>query len=255
MASPTKSEGVRHKVNRAFKALWGGIVSAFFALLVILFWSADISSCIKGNDSAEEKEAAKLKIIEVSVKNVRHVKIENALDSLWLRVTAKENPKLFIVDSDDINAASFGSGRFLVWDGLADLPDSMIDAIFAHEIAHDILRHSKKAQDVKDLTDFVGDVLSVFGQADAPTENTLKKWVGYTALPKYSRTQEFEADAKAVEILGKLGYSQPEKRLGETLQVLLDKYGNRGGGFFDSHPATAERIQRLRSQAEHAPKK
>jgi Zn-dependent protease with chaperone function len=249
MWSPTKSEGVRHKVSRAFKALWAGIVSVFFTLLLILFWSADISSCLQRDHSAEEREAAKLKIIEVSAKNVRHVKIEDKLDGLWLRATGKENPKLFIVDSQEINAASFGSGRFLVWDGVADLTDSSIDAIFAHEIAHDILRHSKKAQDVKDLTDFVGDVLSVFGQADAPAENTLKRWVGYTALPKYSRTQEFEADAKAVEILRELGYSQPEKQLGEALQVLLDKYGNRGGSFFDSHPATTERIQRLRSQA------
>jgi predicted Zn-dependent protease len=108
----------------------------------------------------------------------------------------------------------------------------------------------KKAQDVKDLTDFVGDVLSIFGQADAPTENTLKKWVGYTALPKYNRNQEFAADAKAVEILRELGCDKPENQLGDALQVLLDKYGNLGGGFFDSHPSTTERIQRLRSQAE-----
>ncbi len=255
MDSPSRLEDIRYKVNRAFKALWGGIVSAFFALLVIFFWSADIWSWISGGDSARQQDAAKLKITEVSASNPRHAKIEHALDRLWLRATGKENPELFIVDSQEINAASFGSGRFLVWDGVADLPDSIIDTIFAHEIAHDILRHSKKAQDVKDLTDFVGDVLSVFGQANASTENTLKKWVGYTALPKYSRTQEFEADAKAVEILRELGYTEAEKRLGDGLQILLDKYGNLGGGFFDSHPSTTERIQRLRSQAEHATKK
>jgi Zn-dependent protease with chaperone function len=153
------------------------------------------------------------------------------------------------------SAASFGSGRFLVWDGGADLPDSMIDPVLAHEVAHDILRHSKKAQDVKDLTDFIGDVLSIFGRADASTENTLKKWVSYAALPKYSRNQEFEADAKAIEILRELGCAQPEKRLGDALQVLLDKYGNLGGGFFDSHPSTTERIQTLRSLADNKTKK
>ena len=79
--------------------------------------------------------------------------------------------------------------------------------------------------------------------------------MGYTALPKYSRKQEFEADAKAVEILTELGYNEPEKQLSETLQVLLDKYGNLGGGFFDNHPSTTERIQRLRSQAETRTKK
>jgi Zn-dependent protease with chaperone function len=172
MDSPSKLQNILYKVNRAFKAVWGGIASVFFFLMVILFWSADISSCIKEDDSAGERDAAKLKIIEVSAENARHAKIEYALDSIWLRATGKENPKVFIADSHAINAASFGSGRFLVWDGVVDLPDSTINAIFAHEIAHDILRHSKKAQDVKDLTDFVGDVLSVFGRADALTENT-----------------------------------------------------------------------------------
>lgn len=249
MDSTTKPERIRQKMKAWLKALWGGIVSVFFVLLIILFWGANISSCIRGGDSARELDAAKLKIIEVNSKNDRHAKIEHALDGVWLGATdGKQNPKLFIADSRDINAASFGSGRFLVWDGVADLPDSMLDAIFAHEVAHDILRHSKKAQDVKDLTDFVGDVLSVFGQADAPTENTLKKWVGYTALPKYSRNQEFEADTKAVEILRELGHDEPEKEFSEVLQALLDKYGNLGGGFFDSHPSATERIQRLRSQ-------
>jgi len=251
MASPSRLEAIRYKVSRAFKALWGGIISVFFFLLIILFWSADISSCIKRDDSEEEKQAAKLKIIEVSAENVRHAKIEHALDRLWLGATGKENPKLLIVDSQEINAASFGSGRFLVWDGVANLPDAIIDSIFAHEIAHDLLRHSKKAQDAKDLTDFVGDVLSVFGRTDAETENTLKRWVGYTALPKYSRNQEFEADAKAIEILAALGHDHPEAELSKALQVLLDKYGNTGGRFLDSHPSTSERIQRLNDGARH----
>jgi Zn-dependent protease with chaperone function len=256
MEPTTKPEQIRYKMKRGLKALWGGIVSVFFVLLIVVFWGANISSCISGGDTARESEAKKLKIVEASDKNDRHVKIKHALDSVWFGASnAKEDPKLFIVDSPDINAASFGSGRFLVWDGVADLPDSAIKAIFAHEVAHDILRHSKKAQDMKDLTDFFGDALSVFGQVDAGTENTLKKWVGYTTLPKYSRNQEFEADAKGVEILTELGDQQPEKELSDALQVLLDKYGNIGGGFLDDHPSTAERIKRLRSQAERRTKK
>ena len=256
MDSAAKPQRVGEAMKRSLKALWGGVISAFFILLLLVLWGANISSCITGEDSASGKDGKKLSIVEFNDKNPRHVKIEHALQSVWIGATdAKDGPKLFIADSHDINAASFGSGRFLVWDGMADLPDSMVSAIFAHEVAHDILRHSKKAQDVKDLTDFFGDVLSVFGRADAGTEKTLKKWVGYTALPKYSRSQELEADAKAVEILTMLGDADPEKELAEALQLLLDKYGNLGGGFFDSHPSTVDRIQRLRSQAEARMKK
>jgi Zn-dependent protease with chaperone function len=218
---------------------------------MMVFWGANISSCITGEDSGGGENGKKLSIIQVNDKNARHAKIEHALQSVWIGATdARESPKVFIADSQDINAASFGSGRFLVWDGVADLPDSMVTAIFAHEVAHDMLRHSKKAQDVKDLTDFFGDVLSVFGQGDVGTEKTLKRWVGYTAVPKYSRDQEFEADAKAVEILRAMGHREPEKELADALQLLLGKYGNLGGGFFGSHPSTADRVQRLRSQAE-----
>ncbi len=81
----------------------------------------------------------------------------------------------------------------------------------------------------------------------------LKKWVGYTTLPKYSRNQEFEADRKAIEILKALGENNPEKELSQALQLLLDKYGNTGGGFLDSHPSTSERIQRLKSVDQHRP--
>lgn len=250
------NQSFRHKMKRGVRTFFRGIVSVFFLLLMLVLWGANFSSCISGKDSTRKSEAIKVKIVEVDVSDARHAKIKDALDSIWFGATsAKDGPKLFIADSREINAASFGSGRFLVWDGVANLPDSMIRAILAHEVAHDLLRHSKKAQDVKDLTDFLGDVLSSVGQADAETEGTLKKWVGYTTLPKYSRNQEFEADAKAIKILTALGDNESEKHLSETLQVLLDKYGNLGGGFFDDHPSTAERIQRLRSQAESRMKK
>lgn len=243
-------------MRRGLKGLWGAIVSVFSILLMIVLWGANISSCITGEDSGASKGGKKLSIIEVNNQNGRHVKIEHILESVWFGATsARENPKVFIADSRDINAASFGSGRFLVWDGVADLPDSVVTAIFAHEVAHDILRHSKKAQDVKDVTDFFGDMLSVFGEADVATEKTLKKWVSYTALPKYSRNQEFEADSKAVEILRVLGHREPETEFADALQLLLAKYGDLGGGFFDNHPSTTERIQGLRSRRENSGKK
>jgi Zn-dependent protease with chaperone function len=244
MDSAGKLQRVRAAAKRCLKALWAGLVSAFFITVVIIFLGANISSCIVEDDVGDKA----LSIVEADNRNERHVKLARALYAVWAR--AREvtgEPTMFIAESPDINAASFGSGRFLVWDGVADLPDSMIDAIFAHEVAHDILRHSKKAKDVKDLTDFIGDILSVLGNADRGTEETLKKWVGYAALPKYSRTQEFDADAKAVQILTRMGHREPETELADALQFLLIKYGSLGGGFFDRHPSLKERLSRLRS--------
>ncbi|PWT79773.1 MAG: hypothetical protein C5B58_12875 [Acidobacteria bacterium] len=249
MREPNKAERLREKIASSIKTVWSGILSALVMAFVILLWAANASTCVSGRETAQPN-ANKLKIVELNQQNGRHVKLERALSEVWFGATnAQEKPTLFVVNSSDINAASFGFGRFLVWDGLADLPDSIMRPIFAHEVAHDILKHSKRARDVKDLTDFFGDVLSVFGRTDLDTENTLKRWVGYTALPKYNRTQEFEADAKAVEILSMLGDSSPSREMSVALQVLIEKYGNSGGGFLDSHPATTERIQRLNSRA------
>jgi predicted Zn-dependent protease len=250
MREANERELLRHKIGNSIITVWSGIASALFVGFVILLWAANASTCMRGRETVQ-RNASNLKIVEVNQQNSRHAKLERALSEVWFGATnAQEKPTLLIVDSSDINEASFGSGRFLVWDGVADLPDSITRPIFAHEVAHDILRHSKKSQDLKELTDFFGDVLSVFGRADADTESTLKKWVGYTALPKYSRKQEFEADAKAVQILATLGEPQPSREMGQALQVLLEKYGDVGGGFFDSHPSTKERIQRFRIQAE-----
>jgi len=244
-----RGELLREKITSSIKNVWSGIVSALLLAFVILLWAANASTCVSGRETAQGN-AKNLKIVELNQRNRRHVKLEHALCEVWFGATnAQENPTLLIANSSDINAASFGFGRFLVWDGVADLPDSIMRPIFAHEVAHDILKHSKKAQEVKDLTDFFGDLFSVFGRAGIDTENTLKRWVGYTTLPKYSRTQEFEADAKAVEILSILGDPSPAREMSEALQVLIERYGSTGGGFLDSHPATTERIQRLDGRA------
>jgi hypothetical protein len=102
-------EQIRHKMTRGLKALWGGIVSIFSVLLILLLWSANFSSCIKGDDSARAREAKKLKIVQADGQNERHAKIQHALQSVWFGATGgKDGPKLFVVDSRDINAASFG---------------------------------------------------------------------------------------------------------------------------------------------------
>jgi predicted Zn-dependent protease len=249
MREPNKGELLREKIASSIKNVWSGLVSVALMAFVILLWAANASTCVSRRETAQ-RSANNLKIVELDQQNGRHVKLQRVLSEVWFGATnAQEKPTLLIVNSSDINAASFGFGRFLVWDGVADLPDWIMRPIFAHEVAHDILKHSKKAQEVKDLTDFFGDLLSVFGRTDLDTENTLKRWVGYTALPKYSRTQEFEADTKAVEILNMLGDPNPSREMSEALRILIEKYGNTGGGFLDSHPATTERIQQLNGRA------
>lgn len=147
-----------------------------------------------------------------------------------------------------VNAVSFGGARFLFWVGASRLPTWEIDGIAAHEVAHDRLEHSRKAVELQDVTSFFGEVLGLLGGANSSGQEVLSEWVDLAAFPRYSRQQELQADAKAVEILRAAGYGFPQQTYSDTLRLLLEKYGNAGGGRFDSHPATTERIARLAQQ-------
>jgi predicted Zn-dependent protease len=100
-------------------------------------------------------------------------------------------------------------------------------------------------RDTDDLRNFFVEVLSLFGGADKETENTLQEWSSKLILPKYSRSQEYEADEYAVQVLFQCGYEKPELIYADTLSLIQNKLGNSGGGFFDYHPSTDERVQKI----------
>jgi len=181
--------------------------------------------------------------------NVRHEVIRRSLNSVWDAAAQSETrPQLAIAESKELNAASFGNGTFLFWDGVADLPASEIDAIAAHEVAHDHLRHSKKAAELRDVTQFFSQLIGLVGGASDGGQRIVSDWVDLASLPKYSRTQEFQADSLAVEYLGDLGYDHPRELFAETLRALELRYGSAGGGLWDSHPGIQERLKRVASE-------
>jgi Zn-dependent protease with chaperone function len=232
-----------HRLLQTAKEILESALSWLFLLLVIVVFAAKCAGPLitgQGKDSG-------LQIVEADMTNPTHKKIASALERVWSVSSsgAETNMKLFIANSPDINAASFGNGRFLFWAGTAELPEDLLEAISAHEVAHDMLKHSRNAGELRDLTDFFGEAVSFITGSDDPTEQTLKDWFGKTVIPRYSRAQELEADIKAVALLGLVGTENPKKAMSACLETLLSKYGNSGGRFFDSHPSTKERIERL----------
>jgi Zn-dependent protease with chaperone function len=227
------------------KEILENVLSWLFLLLMLVVFAA---RCAGPAITGQRKDSG-LQIVEADMTNPTHKKIASALERVWSVSSsgAETNMKLFIANSHDINAASFGNGRFLFWAGTADLPEDLLEAISAHEVAHDMLKHSRNAGELRDLTDFFGEAVSFITGSDDPTEETLKRWFGNTVLPKYSRTQELEADTKAVLLLELAGTQNPKKTMSSCLETLLSKYGNSGGKFFDSHPSTKERIERLKA--------
>jgi metalloprotease len=147
--------------------------------------------------------------------------------------------RVSIVDDAAINAATAGSGRYLVTTGLLDrATDDQLRGVLAHEIAHEDLGHPAKAQ-------IIGTGLSVgvaLLEQLFPGSSSFSPIAGTLITNNYTRPLELEADRHAVTLLERAGYSK--RTMVDTLAWLMRQAGNSGGGL-SSHPATSERIQAL----------
>jgi Zn-dependent protease with chaperone function len=147
-----------------------------------------------------------------------------------------------IVDDPTINAANAGAGRFLVTRGLLDKAnDQQLQAVLAHEIAHDDLGHVAKAQT---LGTGVGLGAALLSQI-FPQTGGIAQIAGTLVTRAYSRSEELQADRHGAELLGRVG--APKGSMEQTLEWLRATEGSGGGGgFLSTHPGIDERIEALK---------
>lgn len=154
------------------------------------------------------------------------------------RIAGLEPRSITIVATSepDFNAASAGRGRFIVTRGFTEATRSVTWGVVAHEIAHDHLGH-------------VGQVLAletgwtVFDCLVGGLAGALGSRGFRLAERSFEQSQEYDADDHAVELLRRAG--RPPGLLRYALELLLQTYGETGGGWFATHPSTADRIDRL----------
>jgi Zn-dependent protease with chaperone function len=147
-----------------------------------------------------------------------------------------------ILDDPSINAANAGSGRFFVTKGLLDRAnDGQLMAIMAHEAAHEDLNHVARAQ-VRAAG--VGIGIAILDQV-FPGSGVVTPIAGQLVLSKYSREEEFAADAHGAELLQRAGVRR--ELMADTLSWLMQQSGGSEGGFFSTHPGTTDRIAALRN--------
>lgn len=133
-----------------------------------------------------------------------------------------------LVSSSVPGAYSDDDATLYVTDGLLRMPAAVIDAVVAHEVAHEVLGHrgSRRALAMSLRAGF-----SVVGFV-VPGAGLLDFVVNPIVVRAFSRQQELEADRKAVEILRALGYTAPRRAMAEAL-VAIDK----AGGTTDEEPS------------------
>lgn len=147
-----------------------------------------------------------------------------------------------LVPTDEARVYSGPDAAFYVTEGLARLSESVLDAEIAREVAHEVLGHAgqRRALWVTLSAGFtaLGIALPGLGLADF--------LVTPLVVRAFSRSQEKEADAKAVEVLRAMGHDTPRRTLWSALQTLEAINGKKHSrGLLATHPKLAERLATL----------
>jgi putative metalloprotease len=149
--------------------------------------------------------------------------------------------KVGIVDDPQINAASAGGGQFFVTTGLLNKAnDDRLRGVLAHELAHEDLNHVTKAQ----VLGAGLNIGAVILEQIFPGSGAITPLAGELVARKYGRDEEYAADRHGVELLRRAGY--PKAVMTDTLTWLMQGSGPDSGGFFATHPGTADRIEAVR---------
>lgn len=159
------------------------------------------------------------------------------------RPISVKQAQVSVIDDPQINAGSAGSGQFIVTTGLLrQANDVQLESILAHEIAHDDLGHVAKAQALGAGLNVATVLLDQF----FPGSGQITPIVGGLAIRAYGRNEEYAADMHGVKLLRRL-HPNGKEMMVNTMVWLQQTTGGSGGGFFATHPATDDRIDRLRN--------
>jgi len=154
----------------------------------------------------------------------------------------------YVVEDNELNAFAAPGGNVYVNTGLILKARNVSElvGVMGHELGHVYYRHVaenyRRAQTTGILQQLGVIAAGELAGNEAAQAADLVTQVGAMAyLNTFSRDDERQADAFAVEILPKAGYDP--NGLPTMFAALIQQYGETGGSFLSSHPATKERIQ------------
>lgn len=177
-----------------------------------------------------------------------------------------ERPEIFegyhfvALDSQEINAFATPSGLIMISRGLIALTASEdeLASILAHEIAHVTSRHGlksiKNARFGQAISKTAGTAASVAGEfvgsdvkeLTGTFSNSIGDITNTMIKTGYSKSAEYEADSKAVDILVAVGYDG--NALQRVLAAMEKKLDPKAKDFSKTHPKPKDRINALQKR-------
>ncbi len=146
-----------------------------------------------------------------------------------------------LIGTRDISAFTAEDATFYFSEGLAHQPARVIDALVAHEVAHELLGHRGQRRALS-LGLSVG--FTVLGVV-VPGAGLLDFIVSPLVVRAYTRDQEIAADLKAADILGLMAYAAPRRVLADALREAAKINGPPRGGWLATEPDLEERLLAL----------
>ena len=162
--------------------------------------------------------------------------------------------RFHVVEDDAINAFNVPGGLIYVNTGLIAAADNTAElaGVIAHEISHGVERHG-----TEQLTRAYGlnaGAAILLGQDPGLAGQIAAQLAGGSAIAKFSRDAEREADLLGVRYMASAGYN-PEG-MATMFQKLISDRQHRPSSveqFFSTHPLTEDRIASVRREARKYP--
>lgn len=160
------------------------------------------------------------------------------------------------VNSTEINAFALPGGPMYVNRGLvtAARSEAELAGVLAHEMSHVVLRHgteqASKAYLGQAGLSLLGGLVGKRGSTSSQIINAVGGFGLNAAFLKFSRSDEYEADALGAELMSKAGYDP--LAMATMFAMLRSEQGrdpSKLERFFSSHPPAADRESRIRTVA------
>ena len=182
------------------------------------------------------------------------------VDRVVKRITAVSHlPELpyevVVFETNIVNAAAAPGGQIMVFSGLYDpeiglvADEDELAAVIGHEVAHVTCRHTTESMTRQLPIQLILMGGAIYAEAKGNDDLALALGAGFLVyqgiiLPKYSRTDEAEADAVGLMYMAKAGYDpRAAMRLWKRAH---EREGDPGlMGLFSSHPSNKTRFKAL----------
>jgi Zn-dependent protease with chaperone function len=158
--------------------------------------------------------------------------------------SASEDPQRYsfaMIRTAEVRAYTSDDATFYFSEGLALQSAPVIDALVAHEVAHELLDHVGRR---RALSRSVTGGFTVLGFV-LPGLSALDLLANPLIVRAYTRDQEISADRRAVEVLRDMGYATPRRALADALRAAAAVNEAADRGPLATEPALRERLAAL----------